>query len=442
VASLFRIQASETVKTGGAPLKASLKLKPSKYIPAALVAGVLIASFALPQSAHFGAYKLLTYGYGYGPGGGFLAPPVQYHPLTPARILDTRNGSVPIGAGQTLDVQVAGRGGVPLLANVKSAVINVTATNTTAESYLTVYPTGSTRPSTSNLNWTAGNTVPNLVEIGLGTGGKVTVYNPQGNTDVIFDVEGYTSVPSGTPGGDGLFNPIVPHRKLDTRNGIGAPTAMVGPGATIDLQVSTGSGVEAVVLNVTATNATAASYVTVWPTGASQPVVSNLNFVAGQTVPNRVVVKVGTAGKVSLFNAAGSVDLVADLNGFFTDATGSPSGDIFTGTSPSRIMDTRLGGAPAGPGSTIHMNVIGQGGVPSGAHSVVINVTVTNPTAGSYLTIWPHGPSQPVASDLNFVSGLTVANLVIVKIGASGQVDIFNAAGSTQIIVDVVGWYN
>ena len=87
------------------------------------------------------------------------------------------------------------------------------------------------------------------------------------------------------------------------------------------------------------------------------------------------------------------------------------------------------------------MNVLGQGGVPADAHSVVINVTVTNPTAGSYLTLWPHGSTQPVASDLNFVSGLTVANLTVVKVGTSGQVDVFNAQGNTQIVVDVVGWY-
>jgi hypothetical protein len=427
-------------------LKTSLKSKAFKFIPIAFVAGVLVASLLVP-SPKLGPYQLLTYGYGYGVGGGFLPPPVQYHPLTPARIHDSRNGAGPLTAGQSRNIQVTGQGGVPLT-GVTSVVLNVTATNTTAESYFTVWPTGSTRPGTSSLNWTAGKTVPNLVEINVGTAGMVSVYNAQGSADVIFDVVGFTSTPSGTPSGDGLFNPLVPARVLDTRNAIGAPTAKVGPGSSIDLQVTgaggvPASGVEAVVLNVTATDTTTASYVTAWPKGATQPVASNLNFVAGQTVPNRVIVKVGTAGKVTLFNAAGSIDLVADVNGWFTDASGTPSGDVFTGTSPSRIMDTRLGGAPAGPASTIHMNVIGQGGVPAGAHTVVINVTVTNPTAASsYLTLWPHGNTQPLASDLNFVAGETIANTVIVKIGTSGQVDVYNAQGNTQIVVDVVGWYS
>ena len=427
-------------------MKLSLKLRPSTVIPTALVIGVLIASFAMPHQ-RIGPYQLTTYGYGYGGGGGFLAPPIQYHPLTPARIYDSRNLGGALGPGQTRNVLVAGQGGVPTSPPVTSVVINVTATNTTAASYFTVFPTGQTQPVASNLNWTPGKTVPNLVEINLGTGGMISVFNAQGNADLVIDVEGYNETPV-RPGADGLFNALVPSRVLDTRSGIGAPTAMVGPGSTIDLQVTGAGGVpslgvEAVVLNVTETNATAPSYVTAWPKGTAQPVASNLNFVAHQTVPNRVIVRVGTGGKVSLFNAAGNVDLVADVNGWFTDGTTSnAAGDIFTGVNPNRILDTRLGGSPIGPGQTIHMNVTGQGGVPAGAHSVVINVTATNPTAPSYLTLWPGGATQPVASDLNFVSGLTIANLVIVKIGSGGQVDVFNAAGSTHVIVDVVGWYS
>jgi serine protease len=73
--------------------------------------------------------------------------------------------------------------------------------------------------------------------------------------------------------------------------------------------------------------------------------------------------------------------------------------------------------------------------------AVVLNVTVTNPTAGSYLTVWPDGNGQPLASDLNFGKGQTRANLVVVKVGANGKVDLSNLAGSTDVIIDVVGWY-
>lgn len=420
-------------------MKSLLKSKPSGFIPAVLLVGVLIATFALPHSSQFGAYKLLTYGYGFGPGGGCLTPPLQYHPITPARILDTRGGS-PLGGNSTMDVAVGGHGGVPLAAT--AAVINVTVTNTTAGSYLTVYPKGAPRPLASNINWTAGKTVPNLVEIQLGAGGMLTVYNAYGNTDLIFDVNGYVSGPPVGCPTDGLYRSLVPSRILDTRM-----SAQVPGNSSIDVQVTgaggvPAAGVEAVTLNITVTNASAGSYITAYPTGSARPLASNLNFVAGQTVPNRVIVKLGTGGKVTLYNAYGNVDVIVDVNGWFTDGSGSTqatgSGDVFFGTSPSRILDTRGGGAIPGNSSI----VVTVTGVPAGAHTAVINVTATNPTSASYLTIWPDGAPRPLASDLNFVAGLTIANLVIVQMGPGNKVDIYNAYGSTDVVVDLVGWYS
>jgi hypothetical protein len=338
-----------------------------------------------------------------------------------------------------MDVQVTGVGGVP--AGATAAVINVTATNTTAASYLTVYPKGASRPLASTLNWTSGKTVPNLTEIALSSGGMVTVYNAFGNTDVVFDVNGYVSAPASGCPPDGLYRSLVPSRVLDTRTG-----TKVAGNTSIDVQITgaggvPASGVEAVTLNLTETNASAASYITAYPTGSSRPLASNVNFVAGQTVPNRVIVKTGTGGKITLYNAFGNVDLIADANGWFTDNSGSTlatgSGDVFVGTTPNRILDTRGGGAIAGNTST----TLTVAGVPPTAHAAVLNVTVTNPTAASYLTVWPDGAPRPLASDLNFVSGLTVANLVIVQLGGASKVDIYNAFGSTDVVVDVVGWY-
>jgi hypothetical protein len=129
------------------------RIRLSIVIPGALVVAVLALSFALPRTFNLSGASLTSYGYGYGPGGTCAPPPVQYHPITPVRILDTRGGT-PLGGNATMDVAVGGTGGVPLTAT--AAVINVTATNTTAGSYLTIYPAGQAKPLASNLNWTAG----------------------------------------------------------------------------------------------------------------------------------------------------------------------------------------------------------------------------------------------------------------------------------------------
>ena len=78
----------------------------------------------------------------------------------------------------------------------------------------------------------------------------------------------------------------------------------------------------------------------------------------------------------------------------------------------------------------------------SGVSAVVLNVTVTQPTASSFLTAWPAGAARPLASNLNFVPGQTVPNLVVVKAGAGGVVDLFNSTGSTHVVADVAGWFN
>ena len=371
-----------------------------------------------------------------------------YHPLQPARILDTRSAA-PLGSGGLLNVQVAGRGAVPGT-GVAGVVMNVTVTNTNAASYLTVFPAGVTQPLASNLNWMPGQTVPNLVEVALGTGGQVTIFNAAGSVDVIFDVAGYYSTPDLSPGPDGLFNPVVPARLLDTRS----TSSPLGPAGVVSLQVTgnggiPASGVSGVVLNVTVTGGTQPSFVTAWPSGSARPGASNLNFTGGATIANRVVVKLSSAGKVDFYNLQGSVHLIVDVNGWFTDVGATGTGSRYSPIAPVRILDSRNGTGgyldPWGPGSGRSITVAGANGVPAMTDpnpptAVVANITVTNTTAPSFLTAWPNTAAQPLASDLNWTSG-TVPNLAVVQLGPTGKIDIFNAGGCTDVIVDVVGWY-
>ena len=122
------------------------------------------------------------------------------------------------------------------------------------------------------------------------------------------------------------------------------------------------------------------------------------------------------------------------------------TGARYHSLAPARILDTRSSlGAPAakvGPGATLGLQVTGRGGVPaSGVSAVALNVTVTNPTAVSHLTAWPAGPARPLASNLNYGPGQTVPNMVVVKVGEGGRVNLYNAGGSTDVVVDVAGWY-
>ncbi|TMD03065.1 MAG: hypothetical protein E6J01_17120, partial [Chloroflexi bacterium] len=284
-----------------------------------------------------------------------------YHAMAPSRLLDTRNSGQRLAAGGSLNLTVTG-GNVP--SNASAVVLNVTATNTVAPGFLTVYPAGVTRPLASNLNWAAGQTVPNLVVVGVGTNGQVTLYS-NSPTDVVVDIEGYYSSSTGPAG---TFFPLTPARITDTRPASGQPNAggTLGAGSTIDVQVTGAggvplTGVAAVAINATVTGNTKPSFLTAYPTGTARPLASNLNWVGGQVVPNRVIVPVGTGGKVTFYNLQGSTDLVIDVNGYFADSTSATSGFTYTSLTPARILDTRLATA-VGAGGTLVVTVAGQGG--------------------------------------------------------------------------------
>lgn len=362
-------------------------------------------------------------------------PASAFAGLTPARILDTRNGvGAPVGKlgqGASLTLPVLGRGGVPA-SGVDAVALNVTAANTTASSYLTVWPSGQPRPNASNVNWAAGATVPNAVVVKIGAGGSVDVFNAFGATDVLVDVVGWFA--SG-PG----FSGITPTRLLDTRSGIGAPAGKLGQAGELGLQV-TGDAIPAtatgVILNATATEPSATGYVTVYPSGTGRPETSSLNMPAGVTVANLVVSSLGTDGQVRMYNAFGETHLIADAAGYFAAGSG------FTGITPTRVIDTRQSGSSTGTGRTTEVRVAGLGtNVPTNARSVVVNVTAVDPTEAGYLTVFPSGVARPEASNLNFVAGQTVPNLVFAQIGTDRSISIYNATGRTHVIVDIVGWF-
>jgi hypothetical protein len=312
--------------------------------------------------------------------------------------------------------------------------------------YLTAYPSDAPRPLTSNLNFVSGDTRPNLVTVRVGPDGKVKIYNHAGSTHVIVDIAGwYDMSATGPPGSAGsLFNPLLaPNRVLDTRTsnqplGQASTLTFQMPGAVVP------AGATAVVLNATVTQPTGSSFLTVYPADApSRPTASNLNFVAGQTVPNLVTVKLSPSGQVKIYNHLGSTHVILDVAGYY-----GPSGQFFRAVTPARGLDTRYGTGgktgKLGAISEMSLKVLTVGGLPSSpsaVSAVVVNGTVTQPSASSFLTLFPSGTSRPTASNLNYVPSLTVANLAIVKTGTDGRIKLYNHLGDTHVIVDVAGWF-
>jgi len=367
-----------------------------------------------------------------------------YQALSPSRLLDTRATGQTLPANGSLNLTVTG-GSVPAAAT--AVALNVTVTDTTASSYLSVYPAGQTRPLLSNLNWVAGETVPNLVIVPIGSGGQVTFYNYQGRADVLVDLEGYFA-PEATGTTAGSYVPLTPARITDTRPGSGEPNSgdTLGQGTTLDVQVAGAGGVPvtgagAALLNVTVTGTTASSYLTVYPQGSPFPGSSNLNWVAGDTVPNRVVVPVGPSGQIAVFNYQGSADVVIDVDGYFTDGSTTPAAaSLYSPITPVRVLDTRNTDQTLGPEVSLTQVMAGVDGIALNADAVVTNVTVTDTTASSYLTVYPGG-AAPLASDLNWVAGQTVPNLTVATLDAAGDVSAFNQNGGADVIVDAFGYF-
>lgn len=360
-------------------------------------------------------------------------PPSSYVPLTPSRILDTRSGNgapkAPVGAGQTVNVQVTGRGGVPA-SGVAAVVLNVTGTGAAAPGYLVGYPAGIARPGTSILNYYPGKDVANQTVLKVGTGGKVSIY-AYTRTNLIADVLGYY------PTAGGKFIPLNPGRIVNSTTGQGVPKAPVSKQGTVSFKVggigSVPASATVVALNVTTLQPAAAGWATVWPAGVARPTASNANYVAGQKVASFVLVKVGAGGMVNYYSSQ-STNVLVDVLGYGTSAS-----DIKALT-PSRLLDTRAGRSPLPAGGSVTVKVTGRAGVPtSGVKAAVVNVTAVSPAGAGYVTVFPTGVTRPVTSNLNYATGATVANSVIAKVGSGGNLTIFTSK-KAHIIVDVLGY--
>ncbi|MEV4491730.1 DUF1565 domain-containing protein [Micromonospora coxensis] len=359
----------------------------------------------------------------------------RYSAVSPVRVLDTRAAvgvgtTVPLAANAELVLPMQTVNGVPA-ADVSAVVLNVTVTQPTAAGFIRVWPDGTTMPDVSNVNYVAGETVPNLVTVPMSNGNLRIRNTSTGTVHVVADLQGFYGA-----AGSG-FRAVTPLRVLDSR-GTGSTGMAPHSSWALDLTGRIPSGTTAVALNVTVTRPTASGVLKVFPYNAtSVPTASNLNFVAGQTIPNMVLVPV-VNGRTMIHNASsGSTHVVVDLLGRF----GADATDVLVPINPVRILDTRPGD-PIGPTLRTGFRSAYIGFSEPEITAVVANVTATGPTAAGVLAVHPNGAVPAVASNVNFVAGETAANLVMAGVGEGDQVAVWNdSPGYTDVIVDQAGYF-
>lgn len=233
-----------------------------------------------------------------------------------------------------------------------------------------------------------------------------------------------------TPPTTFLIGKAVPHTTSTPRLRAGEVLAVPVAGrAGIDAAAG------AVVLNATVTNPAGPGFLTVWPCGQARPGTSTLNFPAGGTVANAAVTTIGTGGTVCVSSSV-DADVVLDANGWSLPGNFIPVG-------PARLVDTRngendtVGNVPAGQQTVV--SLAGAVGVPAGAAAAVLNVTITNPSGPGFATVWPCGGPRPLASNVNFVAGQTVAAAAISALSADRTVCVSSNA-TLDVVVDIAGY--
>jgi YVTN family beta-propeller protein len=381
--------------------------------------------------------------------GGASPAALQLTTVTPCRVVDTRNPNGPFGGppiqGETSRSFPFPQSNCNIPSNAAAYSVNVTVIPHGHLGYLTIWPTGEDQPLVSTLNSTDGRTKANAAIVPAGYQGAVSVYVTD-TTDLILDIDGYFQPPAS---GTYQFYPLTPCRLVDTRGTdgqLGGPRlAAQTPRSFLVLQSScipAGLNPKAYSLNFTVIpnpSRQPLGYLSVWPTGESQPVVSTLNNPTATIVANAAIVPAGTGGAIDVY-AYDTTDLLIDINGYF-GAPGTGGLSMYP-AAPCRVLDTRQVGNGQPFSGTLSPPVNAVGSVcapPSSAQAYVFNATVVPSRSLGYLTLWPDGEHQPVVSTLNAADGFITSNMAIVPTN-NGSIDAY-AQGLTQLILDISGYF-
>jgi YVTN family beta-propeller protein len=364
----------------------------------------------------------------------------QFVPVTPCRVVDTRNPNGPFGGppltGGSYRSFVLPMGNCNLPATAAGYSLNVTLVPPSNHpiAYLTIWPTGELQPLVSTMNSLDGRIKANAAIVPAGSVGSVDVY-VSNTTNVILDVNGYFTPPASNTY---QFYPLTPCRIVDTRGGDGGILqAGVERDYTIPGTCGVPSSATAYSFNVTVLpSAGGLDYLTVWPEGEPRPGVSTLNDNTGTIVANAAIVPAGS-GVTAFYAHSNSTNLLLDVNGYFAPA--GTGGLSMYPQAPCRVLDTRQNNGPPFMGEKTVSVEDSACAPPSNAAAYIFNATVVPPGPMLFLSLWPDGELLPTVSTLNAEDGSITSNMAIVPT-TNGSIDAY-AAGLTHLILDISGYF-
>ncbi|MFZ0311427.1 MAG: YncE family protein [Candidatus Korobacteraceae bacterium] len=360
--------------------------------------------------------------------------------VTPCRLVDTRQamgtfGGPAITGGTSRSFPLPQNTNCNIPSSAAAYSLNVTVVPITTLGYLTIWPTPEMQPVVSTLNSPDGRIKANAAIVPAGVSGAVSVYVSD-TTNVILDIDAYFAPAASN---SYQFYPLTPCRIVDTRNN--QDQGMLRAGVERDYSIpgncAVPSNATAYSFNVTVLPSPGGlDYLTVWPKGEPQPLVSTLNDNTGTVVANAAIVPAGSENATAFYAHSNSTNLLVDVDGYFA-APGTGGLSMYPAV-PCRVLDTRQSGN--GFTGQIVVNVEGSVCAPPGSASgYIFNATVVPPGSMPYLTLWPDGEQQPVVSTLNAYDGFITSNMAIVPTN-NGSIDAF-AYALTQLILDISGYF-
>jgi hypothetical protein len=359
-----------------------------------------------------------------------------YLPVTPTRLLDTRTGGrIGLGPQGRVAVPVLGRAGVPA-SGVSSVVLNLTATCVSDDTTLTVWPAGLARSNRPVTAVPAGVTRSVLVTARVGADGAVDIGNGRGVTELTADVVGYYAT-GGLP-----IRPISSTRLYDSRLDSARGVLKADQPRLIRLPATLGGvaapAIQALIVDVTALGPTGNGALTAYRPGAAGDL-PTLNYRRSEHMDNLAVVPV-SGGEIAIKATGTPVDAILDVRGLVVDA--ATQGTAFTPLRSVLAFDTGTGKGVLRVGSPRRVVLASsKTGVPSTAGAALISLTAAAPSVQTSLQAYPAGLPSTGGSAVRVSAGDTRGNLVVVTLGSGGAIELANAQGSTQVRVDVLGYF-